>query len=70
MNPLSLALQVFQLLPGLISTGVQVEGVIASTIATLRKAQAENRDPTAEEWNALHIEIEAARDALRRPEGT
>lgn len=68
MNPLGLALQVLQMLPGLVSAGVQIEGVVASTIGTLRRAQAENRDPTPEEWNAIHTEIEAARQELRRPE--
>ena len=68
MNALAMAMNLLQTLPGLLSAGIQIEGVIAGTLATLHKAQAEGRDPTNEEWDAMHQQIEAARASLSRPE--
>lgn len=53
MTAISLALTVLQSLPALIAAGQNVIALINSTSATITKAQAENRDPTPAEWQAL-----------------
>jgi hypothetical protein len=46
-------------LPGLIQDGVEVVGLIKSTASSVKTMIAESRDPTADEWNALHAKIAA-----------
>lgn len=53
MGALAIATSVLSALPGLIQAGVNVLALINSTSATISKAQAENRDPTAAEWQVL-----------------
>lgn len=67
MDALALALSVFGQLPGLISAGASVIGLINSTKATLEQAKAENRDPTSSEWDALNAQIDSLRAQLHAP---
>ena len=57
MPVLVLATTILEALPGLLSAGMNVIALINSTNATINKAQAENRDPTPEEWNALDLMV-------------
>ncbi len=67
MDALSLALSVLTQLPSLISAGVNVIALVKNTEATITKAQAENRDPSPDEWLALNTQIEALRAQLHQP---
>lgn len=53
-SSITLAITLLDALPGLILASTEVLSLISSTSATLSKMQAENRDPTDEEWSALH----------------
>ena len=64
MPALAMAIQLLTQLPGLIAAGVQVKGLIDSTRGTLEKAQAEGRDPTDAEWDALNKTVEELRKQL------
>ncbi len=61
MGALSFAIQVLTSIPGLISAGIDVVDMINKTTDDLNKMQAENRDPTDEEWDALNKIIEELR---------
>ena len=54
MNPMILtyALQALEAIPSLIAAGQSVVSLVNQTSAAVKKMQAENRDPTAEEWAA------------------
>jgi hypothetical protein len=54
-----LLISFLEVLPGLIQAGVEVVTLITSTVAQVKTMIAENRDPTAEEWDALHAKIAA-----------
>jgi hypothetical protein len=64
MGALAYAIQALQILPSLISAGVQVKGLIENTNASLATMQKENRDPTAAEWDALNAQIADLRKQL------
>ena len=53
MGTAELAITILQALPGLIQAGANVINLLNSTNTTIATAQAENRDPTDTEWNAL-----------------
>ncbi len=61
---LSLAINLLEALPGLITASEQVLAMIASTSSALKAMQAENRDPTDAEWAALDSQIAALRGQL------
>ena len=46
-------------LPGLIQDGVEVVTLINQTVISVKTMIAESRDPTPDEWNALHAQIAA-----------
>jgi len=46
-------------LPALIQSGAEVVSLITGTVSSVKTMIAENRDPTADEWNALHASIAA-----------
>ncbi|CAB4145071.1 hypothetical protein UFOVP1053_35 [uncultured Caudovirales phage] len=61
---LGYVLQAIQIIPDLIAAGQSVSALIAQTSASLRKMQAENRDPSAEEWAAQAQVINDLRSKL------
>lgn len=67
MGSLEVALAVLAQLPGLISAGKDVIGLVNSTKATLETAKAEGRDPTNAEWDALNAQITDLRAQLHAP---
>lgn len=62
MPALSYALQILNMLPGLIATGQSVMGLINAGTVAMQNMIVEKRDPTPEEWAAL----DAMRDALHK----
>lgn len=66
MSAISYAIEALNLLPGLISAGMDVVEFATKTSNGLKVMQAEGRDPTDEEWNALNATVEELRN--RRPD--
>lgn len=64
MGALTLAITALETLPTLISASEQVLALISSTTSALKAMQAENRDPTDAEWQAMHDQIAAIRAQL------
>lgn len=66
MNPtiLMYTLQALEAIPSLIAAGQNVVALVNQTSAAVKKMQAENRDPTAEEWAAQATIISALRAIL------
>ena len=58
------ALQALQAIPSLIAAGQSVVELVTQTSDALKKMQAENRDPTAEEWAAQAVIIQNLRAIL------
>jgi len=50
---LSFALQALSMAPQIVSAGLDLATYVSSAVSAVRKMQAENRDPTPEEWAAL-----------------
>ena len=67
MPALAIATAVLQLLPSLLQAGIDVMGLLTSTNAVISQAQAEGRDPTDAEWQALDAQISALRAQLNAP---
>lgn len=65
-DALKYAMQLLGTLPQLISAGVEITGVIQRGRQALAAMQAENRAPTAQEWDELNAEIARLRGQLRR----
>jgi|GEM_PF-2187287 len=63
-SALSLALSVFDVLPGVIKAGAEVMQLIEGTIASLKIMQSQSRDPSPAEWEAIHKQIDALRGEL------
>ena len=64
MNPaLAFALQALSALPNLIQAGIDVALMIQHATLALQSMHEEGRDPTADEWAALHASTD---DALAR----
>ena len=59
MGALAIAMAVMSELPALIAAGRDIMGLVTQTNAVLTAAQAEGRDPTAEEWEGLNAIIRA-----------
>ena len=67
-NTIGMLFNVLQELPNLLAAGKDVVQLIESTLATVRVAQSQSRDPTAAEWNGIHTQIDALTSQLDRPE--
>jgi len=61
---LAYAIQALTLIPSLIKTGADILTFVQETETALKKMQAESRDPTAAEWDALNAKIAELRKAL------
>ena len=48
----------------IVKAGGSITALIAQLETTIRALQAENRDPTQDEWSAMNTQIQAAIDAL------
>lgn len=66
MPAIAYAIQALNVLPGLIAAGIDVVAIVQKTSDDLAAMQAENRDPTDEEWAALNKVVEDLR--ARRPD--
>lgn len=64
MDKIAFALQLLNVVPGLVAAGANVVGLIQDGRAALQKMQDENRDPSPEEWDALNARIGELRKAL------
>ena len=54
---LAFAIQALTQLPALIQAGADIARAVQETIAALQALQAEGRDPTQAEWDALNARI-------------
>ena len=61
---LDLASLVLGTLPQLIAAGVNIVALVEQTNSTLSKAQAEGRDPSSQEWDAINDAIALERSRL------
>lgn len=61
---LAYALAFLQALPQLVQMTAEVEELVSSTVSNLKAMQADNRDPTAGEWDNLHAIITDLRAKL------
>lgn len=68
MNILGLVMDVMTQLPSLIKDGSEAVQLIESTLGTVRAAQAQGRDPTQAEWDAIHSMIDGLTGRLDAPE--
>lgn len=64
MGALAFALAALQAVPALIAAGNNIETFINNTATAVKTMQAENRDPTQAEWDALNAEIAALQKQL------
>lgn len=64
MGALPFVIQLLSSLPALIQAGIDVTGLIQQSSDAIKRMQAEKRDPTPEEWDALNSRIKALRDEL------
>jgi hypothetical protein len=66
MNPTAIAyaLQLMSALPGLIKAGVDITHTVTASRDKLAQMDAEKRDPTPAEWDALNAEIARLRGEL------
>ena len=67
-NIMNLVLDVLKQLPALIKDGEEAIQLVESTLATVRQAQAQGRDPTVGEWDAIHAQIDTMTGQLNKPE--
>ena len=58
------ALQILQMIPGLIAAGQSVVGFVNESSAALQLMIAEKRDPTDAEWDTLNATTAALRAQL------
>ena len=65
---LNLLMDVMAQLPALIKDGTEAVALIESTLGTVRAAQAQGRDPTQAEWDAIHSTIDGFTARLDAPE--
>lgn len=66
MTALAFAIEALNVLPGLISAGMDVVSFITKASDDLKKMQSEGRDPTDEEWDALNNVVQDLR--AKRPD--
>lgn len=62
---LSAVIIFIEALPKLIAAGADILETTQRFTAVLKKLRDENRDPTAEEWDALHAALEHDEKALQ-----
>ncbi len=67
MTAIAYALSLLTEVPTLIAAGKSVVDLVQTGSAALKTMQAENRDPTAQEWSDLNAQIKALRDELHAP---
>ncbi len=67
MGAAAYALSLLTELPSLIASGKQVVDLIQTGTTALKAMQADNRDPTPAEWDALNAQIDALREELHKP---
>ena len=60
--------QLLGVLPALAQAGRDIASLIANTTARLSSMQAENRDPTQNEWDELNLHIRTLRGELHAGE--
>ncbi len=58
------AMQLLSQLPELIKGGQDVVGLVEDANAALAKMEAEKRDPSQEEWDALNAKLDELRKQL------
>lgn len=61
-DALALAVATLQILPTLVTLTKSATELVNNAIKIIKAAQAENRDPTAEEWESFNVIIENLRD--------
>jgi len=64
LTAIAYALQLLQAIPTLLAAGRDVAAMIEQGSTALKAMQAEGRDPTPEEWDALNATIAALRAEL------
>lgn len=64
MNTLAFLLQALQAIPPLLKAGADIAQFVKDTTAKVEVMQAEGRDPTPAEWDALNAIIATGREAL------
>lgn len=64
MTAIAMALQLLNILPSLISAGIEVKGLIEEHSGKLQTMADEGRDPTEEEWESMNAQIAALRAQL------
>lgn len=64
MGALAFALAALQAVPAIVAAGNSLETYINNTSTAVQAMQAENRDPTQAEWDALNAEIAALQKQL------
>jgi hypothetical protein len=62
---LDFAIRLLDRLPGFIAAGVDVTPLMSACREKLRQFKAEDRNPTAEEWDQQEAEIAAVEQQLR-----
>lgn len=65
---LTYILQVWSILPSLVEAGIDIMEFWEKTNSSIKQMQSEDRDPTAEEWEALNKLVEDLR--AQRPDLT
>jgi hypothetical protein len=70
MNPTAIAyaVQLVGALPGLIQAGVDITRTLREGQSKLQQFEAEGRNPTPQEWDALNAEIARLRGELHAPD--
>lgn len=63
----TLLISFLESLPALIQDGVEVVSLITGTVNSVKQMIAEGRDPTSDEWNALHAKIAALSSGRTSP---
>ena len=67
MPALTYAIQLLSALPALIDAGMSIKNLVSDSTAALNKMQAEKRDPSPAEWDALNAMIADLRKQLHAP---
>lgn len=65
MTALALAIQALQSLVALIPVGQELKTMWDGVVSQLQQMQAENRDPTQEEWDVLNAAVRALEQQLQ-----
>lgn len=68
-SAITLATNVLEALPALVTASGGALQLIHSTVGTLKVMQSQGRDPLPSEWDAIHAQIASLTSALTAPEG-